>query len=68
MGRQVDLDDLVDTLAIADRLGMSDTTAVLNLVRRHPEFPRPVAHFGGRVRVWLWPDVEAWAKATGRLR
>lgn len=66
MGRKVDLDDLVDTLVIAERLGMADTTSVLNLVRRHPDFPRPVAHFG-RVRVWLWPEVAAWARATGRL-
>lgn len=67
MGKQVDVDDLVDSLAIADRLNMADTTAVLNLARRHEDFPEPVAIFGGRVRVWVWPEVEGWAKATGRL-
>jgi len=66
MGRKVDLDDLVDSIGIAERLGFSHTTSVQMLRRRHPDFPEPLITFG-RVRVWSWTEVESWAKKTGRL-
>ena len=34
--------------------------------RRYDDFPEPVkslSHF----HLWLWPDIEAWARKTGRL-
>lgn len=34
---------------------------------RYPEFPEPVAKLKTAL-VWAWPDVEAWARATGRLK
>jgi hypothetical protein len=33
--------------------------------QRHPGFPSPVARLV-RALVWSWPDVEAWARETGR--
>ncbi len=30
-----------------------------------PDFPQPVATLKAGL-VWAWPDVEKWAKATGR--
>jgi hypothetical protein len=33
--------------------------------RRHEDFPAPVATLSAGL-VWAWPDVAAWAKATGR--
>ena len=67
MGRKVDLDDLVGTAEIAERLGLSQSEGVHAWRRRYPEFPQPVATVS-HVLVWLWPDVEAWARRTGRLR
>jgi hypothetical protein len=65
VGRLVDSDDLVGTAEIALRLGVGRPQVVHDWRRRHPDFPAPVAmlsHF----HVWAWPDVEAWAKRTGR--
>ena len=66
MGKKVDLDDLVDATAIAERLGLSSSSVVRDWLRRHPSFPEPVARFGP-VAVYLWPEVAAWARATKRL-
>ena len=66
MGRKVDLDDLVDAIVIAERLGHAQTNSIHHLRRRHPDFPQPLITFG-RVRVWSWTEVESWAQATGRL-
>lgn len=66
MGRQVDADDLVGAGEIADRLGLAHVASVHNLVRRHADFPQPVAIIGQN-RIWLWTEVEAWARQTGRL-
>jgi hypothetical protein len=34
--------------------------------RRYPDFPKPVARLAIGY-VWAWPDVEHWARKTGRL-
>lgn len=62
----MDADDLVGAGEIADRLHLAHVSSMHNLMRRHPDFPAPVTVVG-RVRVWSWPDVERWARATGRL-
>ena len=67
MGRKVDLDELVGTVEIAARLGVKRPQVVHDWRRRYPEFPQPVRRFG-QYDVWLWPEVAAWAKQTGRLR
>jgi hypothetical protein len=63
----VDADSLVGAKEIADRLGLKSTQGVHNWRRRDPDFPRPVADLDMGL-VWSWPDVEAWAKRSGRLR
>ena len=65
--RKVSVNDLVGTVEIAQRLGLAHTESAMNLFRRHDDFPEPIAVLGERTRVWAWPDVEAWARATGRL-
>lgn len=68
MGRKVDVDNLVGSPQIAERLGFSRVQSVHYCYANDPEFPRPVFD-GGRwgAKVWNWPDVERWARATGRL-
>ncbi|MDQ3642064.1 MAG: DNA-binding protein [Actinomycetota bacterium] len=67
MGRKVDADVLVGSHEIAERLGLTSPEAVYSWRRRHADFPQPIT----RLRigfVWAWPDVEAWARKTGRLK
>lgn len=60
------MDNLVGTAEIAQRLGVKRPQVVHDWMRRHDDFPQPVAEVS-RVKVFNWPDVERWAKATGRL-
>ena len=62
----MDVDDLVGAPEIADRLGLSHPQTVHTMRRRDPSFPEPVVVLK-RAMVWSWRDVEAWARATGRL-
>jgi len=62
---KVDPADLVGAAEIASRLGVVRETVHL-WRRRAIDFPEPIAKLE-RVLVWNWPDVEHWAKATGRL-
>ena len=62
----VDPDHLVGATEIAERLGVAHSETVHNWRRRYPDFPQPVATLK-QALVWSWPDVEAWARATGRL-
>jgi hypothetical protein len=66
MGRQVDVNDLVGAAEIADRLDLSHAQTVHTLRKRHTDFPEPVAQLR-QALVWSWPDVESWARSTGRL-
>jgi len=64
----VDLDDLIDATGVAAVLGLARRSAVTVYRSRYPDFPQPVrTSEGGRCLLWLRQDVEAWAKATGRL-
>ena len=70
MGRRVDVDNLLGAQEIADLLGV-DRSAVHKWRERHPDFPAPVARLGGVSKrqaflVWNRPDIEAWARKTGR--
>jgi hypothetical protein len=65
MARRVDVDDLVGTAEIAERLGAAHPELIHDWRRRYPDFPAPVA----RLRIgfiWSWPDIAKWARATGR--
>ena len=66
VGRKVDLDDLVGTVEIAERLGVKRPGVIHDWRRRYEDFPQPVTTLSN-VLVWLWPDVAAWARRTGRL-
>jgi len=67
VGRKVDVDELVGSREIAERLGSDRATYVHDLKRRHPDFPKPVAELSAG-KVWAWSDVAAWARKTGRLK
>ena len=66
VGEKVDIDDLVDAVEIARRIGVARPQVIHDWRRRHEDFPKPVARFGN-AHVWLWQDVERWALSTGRL-
>jgi hypothetical protein len=62
------VDELVGAAEIAERLITSGQTSIVHdWRRRHPDFPQPVTTLKAG-HVWAWPDVEAWAKKTGRLK
>ncbi len=60
------MDDLVGATEIAARMKLAHVETVHNWRRRYDAFPQPIATVSG-VLVWAWPDVEAWARSTGRL-
>jgi hypothetical protein len=65
MGEAYDVDQLVGTSEIAARLGVS-RSVVGDWRARHAGFPSPVLELR-MGNVWYWPEVERWARATGRL-
>lgn len=67
MGK-VDLDDLIDVNQVAEILGLSQRNTVTTYLQRYPDMPRPVLEFeSSRIRLWLRPEIVAWARKTGRL-
>lgn len=66
VGRKVDLDEIVGASEIAARLGVKRPGVVHDWRRRHAEFPQPVKTLEAG-HLWLWSDVERWARRTGRL-
>jgi glutathione-regulated potassium-efflux system ancillary protein KefG len=72
MGQKVDVDDLVDTQAVADILGLAHRNTVSEYQTKYGDMPRPVVDLGrGRSRLWLRPEVERWHArqvAAGRTR
>ena len=64
----VNTEDLIDAQTVADILGLTHRNTVSAYQKRYPEMPRPVIDLGrGRPRLWLRPEVLAWAKRTGRV-
>jgi len=64
----VDVDQLVSARVIALRLGWKSVASVHYYLRNDPKFPKPVFSLTndiGGVRLWCWPDIEAWADAKG---
>lgn len=66
MGRRIDADNLVGAAEIAERCGVKRPQVVHDWRSRYEDFPEPVAQLR-RALVWNWPDVERWARDTGRL-
>lgn len=60
----MDLIDPVGLVEIAARLSVRRETA--DTWRHRGVLPEPVCEVGGRP-CWDWPDVERWARETGRL-
>jgi glutathione-regulated potassium-efflux system ancillary protein KefG len=72
MSPRVATEDLLDAQGVADILGLSHRNTVFQYQRRYDDMPHPVVDLGeGRVKLWLRPQVERWAKriaAQGRTR
>jgi predicted DNA-binding transcriptional regulator AlpA len=69
MRRRVNVDDLLDAHGVAELLGLSHPNTVSVYQRRYAEMPRPAVDLGkGRVKLWLRPDLEAWANQRSRDR
>jgi hypothetical protein len=64
--RRVFADELVGAAEIAERLGLAQVQTVHSWRRRYSDFPEPVAQLR-QALIWEWPDVESWARRTGRL-
>jgi len=63
MPPNVDIEDLIDTQAIAELLGLGSRNAVSVMRGRRKDFPSPVINLGpGRPMLWLRTDVEEWAR------
>lgn len=60
-----DSEQIVGAAEIAQRLGVA-RGVVGDWRRRYDDFPEPVASLT-MGHVWNWPDVERWARDTGRL-
>ena len=65
MGRKLDVEQLVGSAEIAERLGVKRQQVIHDWRRRHSDFPVPVLNVG-RAGVWYWPEVREWAERTGR--
>lgn len=61
------MDNLVGAAEIADRLNLKRPQRVHELHQRDENFPEPIATLK-QAMIWNWPDVERWARSTGRLR
>lgn len=63
---QVDHEDLLNAREVAALLGLAHREAIATYRRRYPDFPQPLIAKGTCV-LWHRPDIEAWARSTGRL-
>jgi predicted DNA-binding transcriptional regulator AlpA len=66
MTRRLNPAELVGAAEIVQRLGLARTQTVHNWRVRHEDFPQPVAELESAL-IWYWPDIEKWARKTGRL-
>jgi glutathione-regulated potassium-efflux system ancillary protein KefG len=67
MNPRINSEDLIDSQVVAEILGLTHRNSVTTYLRRYADMPRPVVELGeGRVRLWLRPEVEQWARQTGR--
>ncbi len=63
----VDVADLIDSIAVADILGVGSRNTVAVYRKRYDTFPKPVVDLGpGRPMLWLRSDIEAWAATRKR--
>jgi len=63
MGRNVDLDDIIDVGQVAELLHLSHKNSVTTYMRRYDDFPEPVLEFAeGKCRAWLRQEIKAWCE------
>jgi predicted DNA-binding transcriptional regulator AlpA len=63
MGRRVNVDELIDSHAVAEILELAQSNTVSGYQRRYPDMPRPVVDMGrGRCKLWLRSEVERWKR------
>jgi predicted DNA-binding transcriptional regulator AlpA len=62
---QIDHEDLLNATEVAALLGLAHREAVATYRRRYDTFPEPIIKKGTCV-LWHRPDIEAWARSTGR--
>jgi len=67
VGRKVDVDELVGSTEIVERLGLTSREAVGAWRSRFPDFPAPVTNLASGP-VWVWRDIDMWARVTGHPR
>lgn len=61
MSPKVNTEDLISAADVAKILGLSHYNTVTTYLHRYEDFPRPVVDLsGGRIRLWLRQDIEAW--------
>ena len=64
MNPRVNTEDLIGAAEVAALLGLSHHNSVSTYLRRYEDFPRPVVDLSkSRVRLWLRPEIEAWARS-----
>ena len=72
MSPRVRTEDLLDAQGVAEILGLSHRNTVFQYQRRYEDMPEPVVDLGGgRVKLWLRPQIERWSAqqaARGRTR
>jgi hypothetical protein len=62
-GMKVQVEDLIDSMDVAQILGLSSPRAVHVYQSRYPRMPRPVIDRGpNRARLWLKSEIVSWAK------
>jgi predicted DNA-binding transcriptional regulator AlpA len=67
--RRVNVDDLLDARGVAELLGLSHPNTVSVYQRRYDDMPKPAVDLGkGRVKLWLKPELETWARERPRDR
>lgn len=61
MPPHVDTEDLIDASGVAELLSVAHRNTVSVYQRRYPDMPRPVVDLaGGRTKLWLRTEIEAW--------
>lgn len=67
MAEPIDPDELIDAMGVAEVLGLASRNVIGVYRSRYSDFPAPTVE-RGRCRLWHRPDIERWAKTTGRAR
>jgi len=67
VAKPVDPGQLVGATEIAERLGVARPQVIHTWRTRHADFPEPVLALSQGL-IWYWPDVEKWARRTGRIK